>query len=62
MCGKDVIEDIISCFSAISILLFVAVEIINSCIRKYISISANDEFRTQQMEIVELVEKRDDMT
>jgi hypothetical protein len=57
MCGMNVIEDYFL-LSAISVLLVVAVEIIDSYIKKYISMSANDEFRTQQMEIVELVEKR----
>ncbi len=40
------------------ILLFVAVEIMDFDIKNNISISANDDLRTQQMEIVELVEKR----
>jgi hypothetical protein len=34
------------------------VEIMDFDIKKYISISANDEWRTQEVEIVDLVEKR----
>jgi hypothetical protein len=56
MCGMNVIGDIISCFPQSPFFVFVAVEIMDFNIKKYISISANDDLRTQQVEIVELVE------
>jgi hypothetical protein len=56
MCGMNAIGDLIYCYFAISVLLIVVVEMIDSGMKKYIYMSANAEWRTQQVEIVEFVE------
>ena len=61
---KRCIGDIISCFSAISDFPLRRSGNNRLWYKKYIYMSANDKWRTQQVEIVELVEKRrngDDM-
>jgi hypothetical protein len=58
MCGINVIGDIISCFCNLRFSTVVAVEIMDFDIKNNIYMSANDDLRTHQVEIVELVEER----